>query len=180
MNSKRELGLVVSICGCFAALFFLVVIWYLQKVNDVDFMKWDIDNLTSSDFTIEYEITKQMWDDFNANLASHSTLPEGGAAAYHVGQGLPVVTLEAFLEHYFTRVLNRCPRVIEDVEIRIANITFGFNNQELLALLNERGALIAKGRLDKVPKINDKIDELAKKNKAEYIRPVAAFITFER
>jgi len=93
---------------------------------------------------------------------------------------LPVVTFEAFLEHYFTRKLNRVPKVIEDVEIRIANITFGFANQQLLHLLKERGSLIAKGKFEKVPPINEKIERLSKEKKDEFTRPVAAFITFER
>lgn len=70
-----------------------------------------------------------MWAEFNTQIASHSQLPLGGAAPVHDGMGLPVVTFEAFLEHYFTRRLNRCPKITEDVEIRVANITFGFANQ---------------------------------------------------
>lgn len=93
---------------------------------------------------------------------------------------MPVVTFEAFLEHYFTRKLNRVPKVIEDVEIRIANVTFGFANQQLLRLLKERGTLIAKGKFEKVPPINEKIERLSKEKKDEFTRPVAAFITFER
>jgi hypothetical protein len=40
--------------------------------------------------------------------------------------------------------------------------------------------LIAKGKFEKVPPINEKIEELAKEKKDEFTRPVAAFITFER
>jgi hypothetical protein len=90
------------------------------------------------------------------------------------------VTFEAFLEHYFTRKLNRCPKIIEDVEIRIANITFGFANQDLLKILTERGTLVAKGKFEKVPPLNEKIEQMSKEHRAEYIRPVAAFLTFER
>lgn len=61
LNIKREQGLFISFCACFACLFWLIVVWYLQKTNDVDFMHWDIDNLTSSDFTIECQITEDMW-----------------------------------------------------------------------------------------------------------------------
>jgi hypothetical protein len=66
-----------------------------------------------------------------------------------------VVTFEAFLEHYFTRKLNRVPKILEDVEIRIANVTFGFANQELLAVLKKRGSLIASGKFEKVPPLNE-------------------------
>jgi hypothetical protein len=67
-------------------------------------------------------------------------LPAGGAAVNHIGKGLPVMTFEAYIEHYFTRKLNRCPKVIEDVEIRIANITLAFDNPKLIKLLKDRGA----------------------------------------
>ena len=40
--------------------------------------------------------------------------------------------------------------------------------------------MIAKGKFEKVPPINEKIEELAKEKKDEFTRPVAAFITFER
>jgi len=180
LNSKREQGLFISCAACFTAIFFLVVVWYLQKTNDLDFMKWDIDNLTCSDFTVEYAISEDMWTLFNVQLNSHSQLPNGGSAPEHIGHGLPVVTMEAFLEHYLTRKLNRCPRVIEDVEIRVANITFAFANEELLGLLKKRGALVAKGKFSKIPELNQKIQKLCLEKKAEYTRPVTAFITFER
>lgn len=128
LNSKREQGLLISSIACFAAIFFLIVVFYLKKTNDVDYQQWDLMNLTASDFTVEYFITEEMWNLFNVQLGSHSQLPAGGSSPSHIGEGLPVVTFEAFLEHYFTRKLNRCPKVIEDVEIRVANITFGFCN----------------------------------------------------
>jgi len=72
------------------------------------------------------------------------------------------------------------PHIIEECEIRVSNITFGFNNAELLGMLTERGSLITAGKLDKIPEINEKIDAIIKEKRTEFIRPVAAFITFER
>jgi hypothetical protein len=40
--------------------------------------------------------------------------------------------------------------------------------------------LIAAGKFEKVPPLNEEIDTLSKEHRAELIRPVAAFITFER
>lgn len=84
------------------------------------------------------------------------------------------------MEHQLTRRLNKCRPILEDVEIRIANITFAFANEELLGLLKKRGGYVASGKLHKVPELNEKIDTLCKANKAEYTRPVTAFVTFER
>jgi len=72
------------------------------------------------------------------------------------------------------------PYIYEDIDIKIAKISFGFNNKELLSLLTERGSIITSGELEKIPKVNLKIDDLIKEKRTELIRPVAAFITFER
>jgi hypothetical protein len=88
--------------------------------------------------------------------------------------------MEAFLEHQLTRRLNKCKPILENVEIRVANITFAFANEELLRLLKKRGGYVADGKLHKVPALNEEIDTKCKANKAEYTRPVTAFVTFER
>jgi len=68
---------------------------------------WDMENLTASDFTVEYLVTDEMWHSFNAALDKHSReIAVGSAAPDHQGKGLPVVTFEAFLEHYFVLKLN--------------------------------------------------------------------------
>ena len=60
-----------------------MVVWYLQKTNKLDFEKWDIDNLTCSDFTIEYAISQSMWDQFVSELHVHNQTVLGGAAPDH-------------------------------------------------------------------------------------------------
>jgi len=65
-----------------------------------------VDNLTASDFTVEFTVTEHMWAQFNLELGRHSLLPAGKSSPDHTGIGLPVVTFEAFLEAYFTTKLN--------------------------------------------------------------------------
>jgi len=72
------------------------------------------------------------------------------------------------------------PKVIEEVDIKISNITLGFNNPELLKLLINRGSLITAGKFSKVTALNEKIEKYVKEHKDELTKPVAAFITFER
>jgi len=85
-------------------------------------------------------------------------LPLGEAAPDHVGKGLPVVTFESFLELTLTTRLNKIPPcyyVEEDFrDVRIANITFSFDNSEMIKLLSERGVLVTAGKLDSLSKIN--------------------------
>ena len=63
--------------------------------------------------------------------------------------------------------------------MRIANITFAFNNAKLIGLLRQRGAQVAAGQFRKLPAIDEKINELKEKDLQSLTKPVAAFITFE-
>ena len=105
---------------------------------------------------------------------------KGSAAPDHQGHGLPVLTFEVFLEYYFTKKLNKCPHVNEDCEVRIANITFGFANQDLIGILRKRGGYCAEGKFEKVPELNKEIEKMCQDNFDDFTRPVAAFLTFER
>lgn len=49
----------------------------------------------------------------------------------------------------------------------------------MIALLLDRGNIIAKGQFKKLAAINQKIDDLIQNEKETIERPVAAFITFE-
>ena len=75
----------IAVSSAFAAIVFSIVVFYLKKTNDVDFQEWDLKNLTSSDFTVVYTITEEMWNLFIVQLGSHSTLPTGGSAPEHTG-----------------------------------------------------------------------------------------------
>ena len=46
------------------------------------------------------------------------------------------------------------PKLVEDVDIKISNITLGFNNPELLKLLIKRGSMITAGKMTKISEIN--------------------------
>lgn len=183
LNEKREKGLAVAALTCLCGLIFLVTIFYLKRTSGLDFQKWDLDTLTAGDFTIEITVSDEMWTQFNVQLGTHAQLPRGQAAPNHTDVGLPVVTFEAFMEAKICEKLNALPKVTkswkQEDKIKIANITFGFDNPKLLALLTERGSLVSGGKLEKVPAVNEKIQELIKENKTELIRPVAAFITFD-
>lgn len=66
-------------------------------------------------------------------------------------------------------------------QVKIADITFGYANQKLIAALDVRGKAIAHNKFDKVRKESKKIAELVadEKIKSDLTRPTAAFIVFE-
>ena len=61
---------------------------------------------------------------------------------------------ENYLENDIITKLNKFSHVINDIDVSFANITFAYDNTELLKLLSQRGAFITSGKFDKVPAIN--------------------------
>jgi hypothetical protein len=43
------------------------MIFFLQQTSKLDAIKFDISVITASDYTVEYEITKEMFSDFMSN-----------------------------------------------------------------------------------------------------------------
>lgn len=57
LNTKREQGLLISCVASFTAIVFLIVIFYLSKTSVLDYKEWDVETLTASDYTVEYNVT---------------------------------------------------------------------------------------------------------------------------
>jgi len=64
-------------------------------------------------------------------------------------------------------------------QVKIANITFAFNNAQLIKLLKKRGGVIAEGKFFKLPAIDKEINILKEEDIQSLTKPVSAFITFE-
>lgn len=92
----------------------------------------------------------------------------------------PVTCLYAYLENEILRRIECLPPVIRDEkDLKIAHITFAYDNKALIKLLLKRGKIIATGKFKKLKDLNLKIDQLLKKDKDKIQRPVTCFITFE-
>ena len=91
-----------------------------------------------------------------------------------------MIALAQHLESEILRKINPLPKLIEeDSDLKIAHISFGFDNKAMIDLLKSRGSLITAGKFDKLTAINKKIDKMAEEEADKMQRPVAAFITFE-
>jgi hypothetical protein len=121
-----------------------------------------------------------MWQDHFLGMSRiNEKMPTHAAPSMSEMRG-PVTALYASLEDEICTRLNKLPSVINDEkEIRIAHISFAYDNKELIQLLMKRGKIIIAGKFTKLKEINLKIDELIEKEKDKLERPVAAFITFE-
>ena len=89
-----------------------------------------------------------MWDTF-------CTLPESASC------DCKAVAFEGYLKKEIAKMVQAEKSVLGDEnEIKIANISFAFDNHEVLALFKKRGTLIAAGKANTVGKIDDRINYL--------------------
>lgn len=144
--------------------------YYLSSVASIDFKAWDVGTVTASDFTVEYQIPKVVWKKFEDNHTDH-TRAEG-------------TDFEDYLKREFENIISQQPSVlhpdlVQPPAVKIANITFAFNNAKLIALLRQRGAIVGSGNFKKLPDIDKKINDLKTHDLQSLTKPVAAFITFE-
>lgn len=48
----------------FVAFVFILVLYYLEQTVKLDQKKYDVNTITASDFTVEFDITYDMWKYF--------------------------------------------------------------------------------------------------------------------
>lgn len=58
----------VSVIVMFVSFLFSQLIFYLQQTSKLDAIKFDIETITASDFTVEYEISKEMYEEFECTV----------------------------------------------------------------------------------------------------------------
>jgi len=159
--------------GVFIALFFVVYVDYMRSVFKNLFVEWDVKTITAGDYTVELDIAETMWKEFIEKKYD----PLCGKTK-----------IEAFRDYIKDEMeerLTNLPDLGYEEEapdrIRIAMITFAFDNARLINLLRVRGTAIKFENYNKMREINDKIDELKSNiNELHKLnRPVTAFLSFE-
>ena len=65
-KAMQHIAIKVILVACFMSLIYLLVIYYLESVTNLDFKLWDVSTCTAADFTVELTITPSMWRHFKA------------------------------------------------------------------------------------------------------------------
>lgn len=159
--------------GVFSTLFFVVFIDYLRSVFKNQFVEWDVKTITAGDYSVELDIPQAMYMEFVNN---HFDKLSGKTK---------IAAFRDFLQEEMETRLTRLPDLgYEEVppeRIRIAMITFAFDNAELINLLRKRGTFVKLEKYDNMRAVNDEINNL--KNDPvkleKFYRPVTAFLVFE-
>jgi hypothetical protein len=174
----------IACLGVLIVLVYLTCLHYFKRHSELDQVKWDMLTITPGDYTMQMEITKKMYDHYIKNIhCRHPDEPVGVRLKEYIK-----LMLENELNQKLKEKKNK-PKLAEQEgedddhlnieEVKIADIVFAFNNDQLIKLLKQRGTFIMQQKYDKVAETEKKIMEYKEANIDDLIRPVDAFITFE-
>jgi RNA recognition motif-containing protein len=147
-------------------LVLLITLHYAKNVLKVTAKKWDLDMITASDYTVTYDISKAEYDDFKREFNDPDDSPAIGFMKH--------------LKSRFEELVSKKKHVLyETTDIVVANISFSFNNHEMIRLLSKRGTAIIYQDFTEKDKVERDIEILKDKKFDEMTRPNIAYITFE-
>lgn len=161
-------------------MLFSVTIYYLRQSGKIQQIQWDCQTLTAGDYTVELDITDEGYNWFKEH-----ELPDYQAKGMGPAEGLKQ-HLTKELETILSRdqrgegtqpIRNSIKR--PNLEIKIVDIAFAYNNAKLISLLQERGKCIVYQKYERMHEIENEISELKKNQYDDFTKPVCAFITFE-
>jgi hypothetical protein len=167
VNTKRlKAHFIVSIC-IFISLLFLIFIYFVKQRLKITAYEWDLTMITAGDYTVCKTITD---DDFNSFKATREATDHETILYQYMN----------FLKSYYEDHVSLEPHLNDsNDEIKIATISFAFDNGEVIKSLVKRGNAIVNKNTEKKEEAEAEI-ELFKKDKLDEItKPVKAYITFE-
>lgn len=80
---------------------FLLATYYLSTTSYIDYKLWDVFTVTAADFTVEFPISKRLWEKF-------IDLPES-----NLGDS-KAVSFEAYLKKEFEKLISEQDGVLSD------------------------------------------------------------------
>lgn len=79
MKERRIIGLFVSCVTVFVIFYSITYIEYIRSVQQFKYVDFDYKTLTAADYTMEFQITKKMWQQFlDKYLDNDSPIPDIG------------------------------------------------------------------------------------------------------
>jgi hypothetical protein len=156
LTIRKVYGLVISCIGVLIYLFVHITIEYIKSIQGNAFVEYDVKTCSAADYTVEFKIHPDMYDYFvDKYLDATNPISEIGQFRSYVKD-----EMEARLTEF-------PPLGIDGPEgdvmpVKIAIITFAFNNAEIIKNLKRRGKLIANEKWAKMEKLHTKMaDRLA-------------------
>ena len=169
---RRVSGLALSCITVIAALILMVTIDFIKKNFGLDFTSWDFKNITAGDYTVEFDITKEFYSAFWAQVGIH--MPDDKSMADNFRQWL---MQQMNLKLSLVPDLGFHHEPLKNVEIALT--WFAYSNKEVLELLSLRGDAIKSENWAKVHKINAQLNQVKETKFSDITRPCTVFMTFE-
>lgn len=141
-------GLTVSCWAVFVYFFVLTFLQYIQCVQKNKYIDWDIKTITAADYTVEFDLHKKIFETFLERYHDPSN-PISEIAQFKL-----------FIKDELEQRLTEMPNLGFDGEegdnerVRIALITFAFNNARVINWLRSRGTHIKNENWAKLSKVN--------------------------
>lgn len=144
IEGRVENGLVLGCAAVFIALLVVNFLDYIKKVQENNYVEWDVKTITSGDFTIEFDITKALYEDYVEK--EHQGWVNARAEE---GQTPPTVVagFQGWIQHEMEKRLEQLPNLgfdgdDEESSVKVAVTTLAFDNAAIINLLRDRGAAI--------------------------------------
>ena len=175
---RRLFGLVVGCVAVFIYLFTVVYYDYIKSVQATSFVDWDVKTITAGDYTIEFDLDEETYDKWLSKYYDPSN-PVSENAQFKL-----------YVQNELEARITAMPDMgfdpdAKDEPIKIAQITFAYNNSKIINWLQTRGTYIKTEKWPKVDEINATILKEIKgegkdKNLLNKLQtPCSVFATFE-
>mmetsp|Transcript_41367 Transcript_41367/g.54397 ORF Transcript_41367/g.54397 Transcript_41367/m.54397 type:complete len:178 (-) Transcript_41367:2116-2649(-) len=161
VRERQVRSLFLGSAAAFIALFVLIYLDYMKKIQENDYVEWDIKTITAGDYTIEFDISPDFYNDFVIKESNNWVRGQLTAGKDYVSR---VEAFRDWIQNEMERRLDQLPDLgyeDEPVEhVKVAVTTFAFKNHEIINLLKKRGSVIKEERWDDMVKIDEAINTI--------------------
>lgn len=133
---RKIMGLGIACLGVFLYLYIFLSVEYIKSYQDNMFIDWDVNTISAADYTCEFGITEEMYENFtNKYLDETNPISE-------IGQ------FRSYVKDEMEQRLTEFPGLGidgpegDEAPVKIAVVTFAFDNAEIIKNLTKRGTYI--------------------------------------
>ena len=173
---RKVMGLFVCVFAVFVYFLVFVLVDYQRSAEAHKFVDWDVKTITAADYSVEFNIPESMYEAFVTRFHDPTN------PISEIGQ------LRLYIKHEMERRLSAFPPLGMDgpegdeMPVKIAMITFAFDNAEIIHGLRQRGKAIRNEQWYSLALINKRLTDRLH-NSQELLdkmqTPVSCFITLE-
>ena len=135
---RKVMGLGIACLGVFLYLYIFLSVEYIKSYQDNMFIDWDVNTISAADYTCEFGITEEMYENFvNKYLDDTNPISE-------IGQ------FRSYVKDEMENRLTEFPGLGidgpegDEAPVKIAVVTFAFDNAEIIKNLTKRGTYVKK------------------------------------